>query len=111
MTPLANPACFGCWGGYIFLHEEKGGPSHDTNLAPPSGHFKRWRHAVCVILMRVAKEVVGNWKGTMAFMEARCTVVRRPRLLSFTGACDAAYWTLGDNLNANFTPLGVTIPT
>ncbi|QQN75337.1 hypothetical protein [Croceicoccus sp. YJ47] len=61
--------------------------------------------------MRVAKEVVANWKGTMAFMEACHTVVPHPRLLPLTGACDAAYWTLGDNVKANFTPLGVTSPT
>ncbi|WP_144096038.1 aromatic ring-hydroxylating oxygenase subunit alpha [Croceicoccus sediminis] len=101
----------GRWGGYIFLREEKGGPSLEEYLAPLPEHFKRWRHEECVTVMRVAKEVAANWKVTMeAFMEAWHTVVTHPQLLPFTGDCNAAYWTWGDNVNANFTPFGVTSP-
>lgn len=101
----------GRWGGYIFLREERGGPSLEDYLAPLPEHFKRWRHEECVTVMRVAKEVAANWKVTMeAFMEAWHTVVTHPQLLPFTGDCNAAYWTWGDNVNANFTPFGVTSP-
>ncbi|WP_299309053.1 aromatic ring-hydroxylating dioxygenase subunit alpha [uncultured Croceicoccus sp.] len=101
----------GRWGGYIFVREEKGGPSLEEYLAPLPEHFKRWRHEECVTVMRVAKEVAANWKVTMeAFMEAWHTVVTHPQLLPFTGDCNAAYWTWGDNVNANFTPFGVTSP-
>ncbi|RVQ67147.1 aromatic ring-hydroxylating dioxygenase subunit alpha [Croceicoccus ponticola] len=101
----------GRWAGYVFLREEKGGPSLEEYLAPLPEHFKRWRHEECVTVMRVAKEVAANWKVTMeAFMEAWHTVVTHPQLLPFTGDCNAAYWTWGDNVNANFTPFGVTSP-
>ncbi|WP_404480658.1 SRPBCC family protein [Novosphingobium sp. BL-52-GroH] len=101
----------GRWAGYVFLREEPGGPSLEEFLAPLPEHFKRWRHEECASVMRVAKEVPANWKVVMeAFMEAWHTIVTHPQLLPFTGDCNAAYRTWGDNVNANFTPFGVMSP-
>jgi nitrite reductase/ring-hydroxylating ferredoxin subunit len=101
----------GRWGGYIFLREEKGGPSLEEFLAPIPEHFKRWRHEECTTVIWVAKEVKANWKATMeAFMEAWHTVVTHPQILPFTGDCIGAYWTWGDNVNVNHTPFGVPSP-
>ena len=101
----------GRWGGYIFLREEPGGPSLEEYLAPIPEHFKRWRHEECTTVIWVAKEVPANWKATMeAFMEAWHTVVTHPQLLPFTGDCISAYWTWGDNVNANHVPFGIPSP-
>lgn len=101
----------GRWGGYIFLREEKGGPSLEEYLAPLPEHFKRWKHEECYTAMWVAKEVPANWKIVMeAFMEAWHTIVTHPQLLPFTGDCIGAYWTWGDNVNVNNTPFGVMSP-
>ena len=101
----------GRWAGYVFIREEKGGPSLEEYLAPLPEHFKRWRHEECVTVARVAKQVPANWKVVMeAFMEAWHTVVTHPQLLPFTGDCNAAYRNWGDNVNANFTPFGVMSP-
>ncbi|MBH1945062.1 aromatic ring-hydroxylating dioxygenase subunit alpha [Erythrobacter sp. YJ-T3-07] len=101
----------GHWQGYIFIREEKGGPSLEEYLAPLPDHFKRWRHDECVTVMRVAKEVPANWKVTAeAFMEAWHTVVTHPQLLPFTGDCNGAYWTYGDHVNVNLVPFGVMSP-
>ncbi|MBV1691057.1 aromatic ring-hydroxylating dioxygenase subunit alpha [Novosphingobium sp. G106] len=99
------------WGGYIFLREEKGGPSLEEFLAPLPEHFKRWRHEECTTVIWVAKEVQANWKVTAeAFMEAWHTVVTHPQLLPFTGDSNAAYWTWGDNINVNLVPFGIVSP-
>lgn len=99
------------WGGYIFLREEKGGPSLEEFLAPLPEHFKRWRHEECTTVIWVAKEVKANWKVTAeAFMEAWHTVVTHPQLLPFTGDSNAAYWTWGDNINVNLVPFGIVSP-
>lgn len=99
------------WGGYIFIREEKGGPSIEEYLAPLPEHFKRWRHEECATVLRVAKEVPANWKVVMeAFMEAWHTIVTHPQLLPFTGDSNAAYWTWGDNVNVNLVPFGVMSP-
>lgn len=99
------------WGGYIFLREEKGGPSLEEFLAPLPEHFKRWRHEECTTVIWVAKEVKANWKVTAeAFMEAWHTVVTHPQLLPFTGDSNAAYWTWGDNVNVNLVPFGIVSP-
>ncbi|HEX7931445.1 MAG TPA: aromatic ring-hydroxylating dioxygenase subunit alpha, partial [Sphingomicrobium sp.] len=99
------------WGGYIFLREEKGGPSLEEFLAPLPEHFKRWRHEECITVIWVAKEVQANWKVTAeAFMEAWHTVVTHPQLLPFTGDSNAAYWTWGDNINVNLVPFGIVSP-
>jgi phenylpropionate dioxygenase-like ring-hydroxylating dioxygenase large terminal subunit len=101
----------GRWGGYVFLREEKGGPSLEEFLAPLPEHFKRWRHEECASVMRVAKEVPANWKVVMeAFMEAWHTIVTHPQLLPFTGDSNAAYWTWGDNVNVNLVPFGIMSP-
>jgi len=101
----------GRWAGYVFIREEKGGPSLEEFLAPLPEFFKRWRHEECASVMRVAKEVPANWRVTMeAFMEAWHTIVTHPQLLPFTGDSNGAYWTWGDNLNANLVPFGVTSP-
>jgi phenylpropionate dioxygenase-like ring-hydroxylating dioxygenase large terminal subunit len=99
------------WGGYIFLREEKGGPSLEEFLAPLPDHFKRWRHEECTTVIWVAKEVQANWKVTMeAFMEAWHTIITHPQLLPFTGDCNSAYWTWGDNVNVNLVPFGIMSP-
>lgn len=99
------------WQGYVFIREEKGGPSLEEFLAPLPDHFKRWRHEECATVMRVAKEVPANWKVVMeAFMEAWHTIVTHPQLLPFTGDSNAAYWTWGDNVNVNLVPFGVMSP-
>ena len=99
------------WGGYIFLREEKCGPSLEEFLAPLPEHFKRWRHEECTTVIWVAKEVAANWKVTAeAFMEAWHTVVTHPQLLPFTGDSNAAYWTWGDNINVNLVPFGIVSP-
>ena len=101
----------GRWQGYVFIREEKGGPSLEEFLAPLPEHFKRWRHEECASVMRVAKEVPANWKVVMeAFMEAWHTIVTHPQLLPFTGDSNAAYWTWGDNVNVNLVPFGVMSP-
>ncbi len=101
----------GRWGGYIFLRERPGGPSLEEYLAPLPEHFKRWRHEECYTAMWVAKEVPANWKVVMeAFMEAWHTIVTHPQLLAFTGDCNAAYWTWGDNINVNLVPFGIMSP-
>lgn len=99
------------WGGYIFIREEKGGPSLEEYLAPLPDHFTKWRHEDCVTVMRVAKEVPANWKVVMeAFMEAWHTIVTHPQLLPFTGDANSAYRTWGDNVNVNLVPFGVMSP-
>lgn len=99
------------WGGYIFIREEKGGPSIEEYLAPLPDHFTKWRHEDCVTVMRVAKEVPANWKVVMeAFMEAWHTIVTHPQLLPFTGDANSAYRTWGDNVNVNLVPFGVMSP-
>jgi phenylpropionate dioxygenase-like ring-hydroxylating dioxygenase large terminal subunit len=99
------------WGGYIFLREERGGPSLEEFLAPIPEFFKRWRHEECTTVIWVAKEVPANWKATMeAFMEAWHTIITHPQLLAFTGDCNSAYWTYGDNVNVNLVPFGIPSP-
>jgi phenylpropionate dioxygenase-like ring-hydroxylating dioxygenase large terminal subunit len=99
------------WGGYIFLRENRGGPSLAEFLAPIPEHFKRWRHEECTTAIWVAKVVPANWKVTMeAFMEAWHTIVTHPQLLPFTGDENSAYWTWGDNVNVNLVPFGVMSP-
>ncbi|KPF93446.1 (2Fe-2S)-binding protein [Novosphingobium sp. AAP83] len=101
----------GRWAGYIFLREEKGGPSLEEYLAPLPEFFKRWRHEECTTVIWVAKEVPANWKVTAeAFMEAWHTVVTHPQLLPFTGDANSAYWIYGDNVNVNHVPFGIMSP-
>lgn len=109
---LALPeAQVGRWAGYIFIKEEPGGPSLEEYLAPLGSFFDRWRHEECTTVIWVAKEVPANWKVTMeAFMESWHTVVTHPQLLPFTGDCNAAYWTYGDNVNVNLVPFGIMSP-
>ncbi|MBU6207686.1 MAG: aromatic ring-hydroxylating dioxygenase subunit alpha, partial [Alphaproteobacteria bacterium] len=99
------------WGGYIFIREEKGGPSLEEFLAPLPEHFKRWKHEECTTVIWVAKEVPANWKVTAeAFMEAWHTLVTHPQILPFTGDSNSAYWHWGDNVNVNLVPFGVLSP-
>ena len=99
------------WQGYIFIREEKGGPSLQEYLGELTEHFQRWRHDECTTVIWVAKEVQANWKVTAeAFMEAWHTVVTHPQLLPFTGDCNGAYWTFGDHVNVNHVPFGVMSP-
>ena len=101
----------GRWGGYIFVRENPGGPSLKDFLAPLPEHFKRWRHEECTTVIWVAKVVPANWKVTMeAFMESWHTLVTHPQILPFTGDCNAAYWTWGDNVNVNLVPFGIMSP-
>ena len=101
----------GRWGGYIFVRENPGGPTLEEFLAPLPEHFKRWRHEECTTAIWVAKVVPANWKATMeAFMEAWHTIITHPQLLAFTGDCNAAYWTWGDNVNVNLVPFGIMSP-
>ncbi len=101
----------GRWGGYIFVRENSGGPSLEDFLAPLPEHFKRWRHEECSTAIWVAKVVPANWKVVMeAFMESWHTVVTHPQILPFTGDCNAAYWTWGDNINVNLVPFGIMSP-
>lgn len=101
----------GRWGGYIFVRENAGGPALEDYLAPLPEHFKRWKHEECTTSIWVAKVVPANWKATMeAFMEAWHTIITHPQLLPFTGDCNAAYWTWGDNVNVNLVPFGVMSP-
>ncbi|AZI35690.1 putative iron-sulfur protein [Caenibius tardaugens NBRC 16725] len=101
----------GLWGGYIFLREEKGGPSLEEFLAPLPEHFTRWRHEECTTVVWVGKEVPANWKATSeAFMEAWHTIVTHPQLLPFTGDSNSAYQIWGDNVNANLVPFGILSP-
>jgi phenylpropionate dioxygenase-like ring-hydroxylating dioxygenase large terminal subunit len=101
----------GRWGGYIFLRENPGGPSLEEYLAPLPEHFKRWRHEECTTALWVGKVVPANWKVTMeAFMEAWHTIITHPQLLPFTGDCNSAYWTWGDNVNVNLVPFGIMSP-
>lgn len=99
------------WGGYIFLREEKGGPTLEEYLAPLPEHFKRWRHEECATVVWVAKEVAANWKVVAeAFMEAWHTIVTHPQLLPFSGDANAAYRFWGDNVNVNLVPFGIMSP-
>lgn len=99
------------WQGYIFIREEKGGPSLEEYLGELTEHFQRWRHDQCTTVIWVAKEVPANWKVTAeAFMEAWHTVITHPQLLPFTGDCNGAYWTFGDHVNVNHVPFGVMSP-
>ncbi|TAL01908.1 MAG: aromatic ring-hydroxylating dioxygenase subunit alpha [Rhodospirillaceae bacterium] len=99
------------WGGYIFIREMFGGPTLEEYLAPLPDHFKRWRHEECTTALWIAKEVPANWKVTMeAFMEAWHTIITHPQILPFTGDCNSAYWTWGDNINVNLVPFGVLSP-
>ncbi len=99
------------WQGYIFIREERGGPSLEEFLHPLPQHFERWRHDQCTTVIWVAKEVPANWKVTSeAFMEAWHTVITHPQLLPFTGDCNGAYWTYGDHVNVNHVPFGVMSP-
>ncbi len=101
----------GRWGGYIFVRENAGGPSLVEFLAPLPEHFKRWRHEECTTAIWVAKVIPANWKATMeAFMEAWHTIITHPQLLPFTGDCNSAYWTWGDNVNVNLVPFGIMSP-
>lgn len=101
----------GRWGGYIFVRENPGGPTLEEYLSPLPEHFKRWKHEECTTAMWVAKVVPANWKVTMeAFMEAWHTIITHPQLLAFTGDCNAAYWTWGDNVNVNLVPFGIMSP-
>ncbi len=101
----------GRWGGYVFLRENPGGPSLAEYLAPLPEHFARWRHEECTTVLWVAKMIPANWKVVMeAFMEAWHTVVTHPQLLPFTGDCNSAYWTWGDNVNVNLVPFGIMSP-
>lgn len=101
----------GRWGGYIFVRENPGGPSLEDFLAPLPEHFKRWKHEQCTTAIWVAKVVPANWKATMeAFMEAWHTIITHPQLLAFTGDCNSAYWTWGDNINVNLVPFGIMSP-
>ena len=101
----------GRWGGYVFVREMSGGPTIEEYLAPLPEHFKRWRHEECTTVIWVAKEVPANWKVTMeAFMEAWHTIITHPQLLAFTGDCNSAYWTWGDNVNVNLVPFGIISP-
>ena len=43
------------WGGYIFIREERGGPSLEEFLAPLPDHFKQWKHEECATVIWVAK--------------------------------------------------------
>jgi hypothetical protein len=45
-----------------------------------------------------------------AFMEAWHTIITHPQLLPFTGDCNSAYWTWGDNVNVNLVPFGIMSP-
>jgi phenylpropionate dioxygenase-like ring-hydroxylating dioxygenase large terminal subunit len=99
------------WGGYIFVRENKGGPSIEEFLAPLPEHFKRWKHEECTTAIWVAKVVPANWKVTMeAFMEAWHTVITHPQILPFTADENSAYWTWGDNVNVNLVPFGIMSP-
>ncbi|HZU65612.1 MAG TPA: aromatic ring-hydroxylating dioxygenase subunit alpha [Novosphingobium sp.] len=99
------------WAGYVFLREEKGGPSLAEFLAPLPDHFARWRHEECTTVIWVAKEVPANWKVVAeAFMEAWHTIVTHPQLLPFTGDCNAAYRNWGDHINVNLVPFGIMSP-
>ena len=101
----------GRWGGYIFIRENPGGPTLEEYLAPLPEHFKRWRHEDCTTVIWVAKVVPANWKVVMeAFMEAWHTIVTHPQLLPFTGDCNSAFWTWGDNVNVNLVPFGIMSP-
>ena len=101
----------GRWGGYIFVRENSGGPTLEEFLAPLPDHFKRWRHEECTTVIWVAKVIPANWKVTMeAFMEAWHTIITHPQLLPFTGDCNSAYWTWGDNVNVNLVPFGIISP-
>lgn len=111
-TEMALPeAEVGHWGGYIFIREERGGPSLEEFLAPLPAHFERWKHEECTTVVWVAKEVPANWKVTAeAFMEAWHTLVTHPQILPFTGDCNSAYWFWGDHVNVNLVPFGVLSP-
>lgn len=99
------------WGGYIFIRENFDGPTIEEFLSPLPEHFRRWRHEECTTIIWVGKVVPANWKVTMeAFMEAWHTVVTHPQLLPFTGDENSAYWTWGDNVNANLVPFGIISP-
>ena len=101
----------GRWAGYIFLREERGGPSLAEYLAPLPEHFARWRHEECTTAIWVAKEVPANWKATSeAFLEAWHTVVTHPQLLPFTGDSNSAYEVLGEHTNVNFVPFATISP-
>lgn len=101
----------GRWGGYIFIREERGGPSLEEYLAPLPEHFKQWKHEECTTVIWVGKEVPANWKVTAeAFMEAWHTVITHPQILPFTGDANGAYWFWGDNVNVNHVPFGVLSP-
>jgi phenylpropionate dioxygenase-like ring-hydroxylating dioxygenase large terminal subunit len=101
----------GQWGGYIFIREERGGPSLEEYLSPLPDHFKRWKHEECTTVIWVAKEVPANWKVTSeAFMEAWHTIVTHPQITPFTGDANSAYWFWGDNVNVNHVPFGVLSP-
>lgn len=101
----------GRWQGYIFIREQPGGPTLEEYLKPLPEYFTRWRHDQCTTVIWVAKEVPANWKVTAeAFMESWHTVVTHPQLLPFTGDCNSAYWTYGDNVNVNLVPFGIMSP-
>ena len=101
----------GCWGGYIFIRENPGGPSLEEFLAPLPQHFERWKHEQCATAIWVGKVVPANWKVTAeAFMEAWHTVVTHPEILPFTGDENSAYWYWGDNVNVNLVPFGIPSP-
>ena len=99
------------WQGYIFVRDERGGPTIEEYLAPLPEHFMRWRNDECVTSIWVSKVVKANWKVAMeAFMEAFHTVVTHPQLLPFAGDANTKYSLWGDNVNLALTPFCVTSP-
>ena len=101
----------GCWGGFIFIREESGGPSLQEYLGVLPAHFERWKPEQRVTTAWAAKVVPANWKACAeAFMEAYHVIATHPQIMPFTGDANSKYCLFGDNVNLAITPFGVTSP-
>lgn len=96
------------WGGYIFVRENRGGPSIEDYLAPLPEHFNRWPHEQRTTSAWVAKVIHGNWKAVMeAFMEAWHNYCTHPQITPFVGDANSRYNIYGDHTNLALSAQGV----
>lgn len=99
------------WQGYIFVRENRGGPSIEEYLQPLPIHHARWRHDECVTSVWAGKVVRANWKAASeAFMEAWHSLTTHRQILNFTGDANTKYNIYGDHVNLALTPFAVPSP-
>jgi len=99
------------WQGYIFVRDERGGPTIEEYVGPLVEHFALWRHDECYTSAWAARVVPANWKACAeAFMESQHVIATHPQILPFTGDANAKYLAWGDHVNLSITAFGVTSP-